>query len=99
MSKSIVASLVLASQALAAGIAAGAFRITLIDAGGTEVAKQDTDEPTVTFESIPAGDYTISALRLDTAGNPISTPVSASVSVPADLAQVDVPVSITVSLV
>lgn len=98
MSKTLSATLVLSAQVLLAGVVAGNFRATITDAANKVVATKDSDQPTLTFEGLTPGDYTISALRLDSTGAALSTPVNQAFTVPADQATADVPVSITVSL-
>ncbi|MDE2403064.1 MAG: hypothetical protein KGL90_15515 [Burkholderiales bacterium] len=98
MSKVINAALVLGAALLAPGVEAGLFRVILTDSAGNEVARKEVADPSVTFEAVPAGEFTVTALRLDAHGAAISDPVHASISVPADQVSVDVPVSITLSL-
>lgn len=96
MSRSILATLALASIALPEGLEPGAFEVTLSTAGSIDVVQEST-APTVTFANVAPGVYTVSACRLAASGERISTPVSAQITVPAQ-PQVDVPASITLTL-
>jgi len=60
----------------------------------------DASVLSATFADVPAGDYTASAERLDSAGATLGTPVTAAFNVPVPPAPVsiDVPASINVTL-
>lgn len=96
---SIKADLVLVKQDLPAGLAPGSFQVTLSTAGAPDVV-QTTDATTVAFTDLAPGDYVVSAVRLAATGERISEPVSASITIAAPAPdQVDVPASITLTLV
>ena len=81
MSK-ILASLAVVAIAMAAGQAAGPIRYTLTDAAGTPTV-QDSESASVEFDGVAPGDYTVTAVRLDSTGAAIGSPVSGSVTVPS----------------
>jgi hypothetical protein len=60
-----------------AGTVPGAWRISV---SGAANESQDVTDPKASF-SLPAGDYTVSAQRLDAGGNPLGPLVSDSFSV------------------
>jgi hypothetical protein len=94
----LTAALVLAKQDLPAGMVPGLFEITLSTAGAADVV-QTTDQTTVTFADLAAGDYVVTAVRLADSGERISAPVTASIRIePPVPDQVDVPASITLTL-
>lgn len=78
-------------QSFPAGTVAGLYRFTV----NGEV--QDVADPTAVFPLPPPGNYLALAVRLDSLGNPLGLPVSASFDVMPDVA-VDVPQSLTVQI-
>lgn len=97
-------SITTVKQALAAGVIAGAFRFSLLAAqadpaapAAPAIAIQDEAAPAATFTGVLPGDYVITAVRVDSNGNPISALVSAAVTVPVP-AEFDAPATISVAL-
>ena len=98
MTRSLLCAIALAAVDLPAGLAPGPFEVTLTAAGMADVV-QTVDVPTVTFPDLAPGDYVVSACRLAATGERISTPVTASINIPAPPPeQVDVPASLTLTL-
>lgn len=102
MSKTVSAVIGLTSLAVAVGTVAGAFRVSLHDTTGAEVAVKESTDTTVAFDAVGAGTYTVSAVRLDAAGAVLGSPVSSdpftiATDTPATV-NVDVPASVAVTL-
>lgn len=51
-----------------------------------------------TFSNVPAGDYVVSAQTIDDKGVALGSPVTATVKVAADVVNLDVPASLTVTV-
>jgi hypothetical protein len=52
----------------------------------------------VTFDDVPAGDYVATAQAIDADGNPLGAAVTANIIVEPDAVQVDIPASISVTV-
>lgn len=94
--------------ALPAGVIAGLLALSITDVAGKPVtdtngnpiAVQTVTDNQATFDNVVPGDYLASAVRLDTAGNPIGTPLTQAFTVPQPIVSTfDAPHAITVTLV
>jgi hypothetical protein len=81
------------------GLEPGAFEVTLTPPAGDPVVKT-TNQTSVTFDGLPPGSYKVSACRLAVTGERLSDPVESTIEIPeTPPEQIDVPSSITLSLV
>jgi len=103
----VTINVVCAPMTLASGIVPGQLSLSITDGSGKPVsdsagnalAPQKVNGLAATFSNVPDGSYLASAVRLDTNGDPIGTPVNQAFSVSAPgVTTYDAPQSITVTL-
>src|SRR5690348_4716738 len=96
----VALTLAVAATSFPAGTAAGGIMVSLESAdknlGFTDVLK--AAPYTTTFENVPAGDYVATAQAVDVDGNSLGEAVTANVTVAPDAVQVDIPASISVTV-
>ena len=87
----VIVNITTTPTALPAGITAGLLALSITDttgkpvndANGQFIATQQVSGATATFANVAPGDYVASAVRLDTNGTPIGTPVTQAFTVAA----------------
>jgi hypothetical protein len=80
------------------GTVGGNFKFTLTKLDDSTSISQETTEVFSVFTEVAPGDYAMSAVLLDAAGNEISLSVSANFSVPVPEVILQVPATIAVNL-
>jgi hypothetical protein len=87
----VIINITTTPTALPAGITAGLLALSITDttgkpvndANGQSITTQQVSGATATFTNVAPGDYVASAVRLDTNGTPIGTPVTQAFAVAA----------------
>lgn len=86
-------------QEFPAGTVGGNFKFTLTKLADGSQVSQETTEVFSVFTEVAPGDYSMSAVLLDAAGNEISLSVSANFNVPEPTVVLQVPTQVTVNLI
>lgn len=86
-------------QEFPAGTVGGNFKFTLTKLADNTSVSQETTEVFSVFTEVAPGDYSMSAVLLDAAGNEISLSVSANFNVPEPVVTLQVPTAVTVNLI
>jgi hypothetical protein len=98
MSK-VTISIATVSLELPANIVAGALRVSIIDAAGTVTHTQDINGIVAEFVGVADGQYSAVAVRLDSNGLPLGSPVTEPFTVaPAVIATYEAPHSMFITV-
>ena len=85
----------LGTASIGNGITPGNYRLTVLNADGSQAAQQTVAEPADVQFNLAPGVYTVFAQRLDNNGNPIDSPVSQKIQVVAQAVSVPRSLAIT----
>jgi hypothetical protein len=103
----VIVTVSTSTTALPAGVIAGILHFAINDSTGAAVATQDVATGiTAEFDALSPGDYTATAIRMDSTGAALGSAVSGAFTIPAvtpadpamPAATYEAPVSLSVSL-
>ena len=100
MSANVKVDVAVVAQDFPAGTTTGNIVVSLVPGGGQVAPASQTlpDAGSVTFDAVPPGAWTASAVRDDGNGNALGTAVTVAFTVPTPVVSVNVPQTITVTL-